>query len=177
MPLDLFASTLPVYASAVIAKMHPALTVHMITPVRLLNPNFTFRALLELTALDELKELHVVFIGFDCPSKLSATLSRVEWNHATETIMFLTGFTFKFMTVRLVKDKCVAAVWSWAPTHIRQLIYRLCCYQLAIFKVLILSEDLSDIQVINIKLTFSLRTHQGESPAVNLRLEVLDHTV
>jgi hypothetical protein len=118
MPLDLFTPTLFVYAATLVAEMHATLASHMITPMRLLNPYFTLWTLFELAALYKLQELLVIFVRFDCAPELCTTFTRVEWDHAAETIMFLTGFTFKFTAVRLVKDKSILAVRCRTPTHV-----------------------------------------------------------
>ena len=119
MAADFFTATLFVDASTIVAEMHATLTSHMIASMRLLNPNFALRTLFELTTLNELQKLLVVFVCFDCAPKFSTTFPSVKWNHTAQTIMLLAGFTFELTVARLVKYKGVLAVRGRTPAHVR----------------------------------------------------------
>jgi len=93
-----------------------------------LNPNFALWTLFELTALNELQKLLVVFVCFNCAPEFRTTFPSVKWNHTAETIMLFAGFTLELSAARIVKNKGILAVGCRTPTHVRQLIYCLGCY-------------------------------------------------
>lgn len=84
------AATLFVDAATFITEMHPALTPHVIASMGFLHPDFAFRTLFKLTALDKLEKLLVIFHSFAFALELGTTLANVKWHQTVETIMFLT---------------------------------------------------------------------------------------